>query len=180
MSHPADTSPDLPAEARAAVGEPADAPLGPTRQGIWALAWPTMATMGAGTLVRFTDFSMVGGLGPSALAGVGLGGNFYWLLESLTAIAPTGLAAILARAVGAGDRDEVVASFRQAQLLGALLAVVGGLALLPITIGAIELYGVEPDVVRLGADYLWWRIWGTLPLSIVMVFGAALRAAVCR
>lgn len=177
MSRPADASPDPSAETRAAgVGTPASS-LGVTTQGIWALAWPTMATMGAGTLVRFTDFSMVGGLGPSALAGVGLGGNFYWLLESLTTIAPTGLAAILARAVGAGDHAEVDASFRQAQLLGGLLAIVGGICLLPLTVLAIEIYGVEPDVVRLGSDYLWWRIWGTLPLSIVMVFGAALRAA---
>ena len=79
--------------------------LGVTEQGIGTLAWPTMAAMGAGTIVRFTDFAMVGDLGPEALAAVGVGGQFYWLIESIGAVAPAGLAAILARAVGAGDRS---------------------------------------------------------------------------
>ena len=92
--------------------------LGITEQGVWQLAWPTMAAMGAGTVVRFTDFVMVRDLGPSALAAVGVGGQFYWFIESLGAIAPGGLAAILARAVGAGDRSLADASFRQAHLLG--------------------------------------------------------------
>ncbi len=151
--------------------------LGVTHQGIWSLAWPTMAAMGAGTIVRFTDFAMVGELGPSALAAVGVGGQFYWLLESLAAVAPAGLAAILARAVGAGNRKLANASFRQAQWLGALLSLLGCAALFPLTTQVIGLYGVEEDVVVLGSDYLWWRLWGTLPLSIGMVFGAGLRAA---
>ena len=155
--------------------EPSD--LGVTSKGIWALAWPTMIAMGAGTVVRFTDFAMVGDLGPSALAAVGVGGQFYWLIESLIAIAPGGVTAILARAVGAGDRAGVAASFGQAQLLGALLGILGCLLVFPFTREAIELYGVEPDVVSAGSDYLAWRLWGTLPLSVAMVFGAALRAA---
>ncbi len=120
---------------------------------------------------------MVGSLGPSALAGVGVGGQFYWLLESIGAIAPAGLTAVLARAIGRGDPESADASFHQAQILGAGLALLGSAALLPLTTRAIALYGVEPDVIALGSDYLWWRIWGTLPLSIAMVFGAGLRAA---
>jgi putative MATE family efflux protein len=136
-----------------------------------------MASMGAGTVVRFTDFAMVGSLGPAALAGVGLGGQFTWLLEAVGAIAPAGLAAILARAVGRRDWGLANASFRQAQLLGAFLSLLGCALLIPFTTQLIALFGVEPEVVRYGADYLWWRIWGTLPLSAAIVFGTALRAA---
>ena len=64
----------------------AESPLGVTGQGIWALAWPTIIAMGAGTIVRFTDFAMARGLGPSALGAVGVGGQFYWLIESLAAL----------------------------------------------------------------------------------------------
>jgi putative MATE family efflux protein len=136
-----------------------------------------MASMGAGTVVRFTDFAMVGSLGPAALAGVGIGGQFSWLLESLAAVAPAGLAAILARAVGRGDWVLANAAFRQAQILGTLLSLLGGALLIFFTTEAITLFGVEDDVVRYGSDYLWWRIWGTLPLSVAIVFGTALRAA---
>ena len=164
-------------EATAGATSGAESPMGVTSQGIWSLAWPTMAAMAAATVVRFTDFAMVGSLGPSALAGVGVGGQFYWLLESIGAVAPAGLTAILARAVGRGDQQGADASFHQAQLLGGGLALLSCAILLPFTTQAIALYGVEPDVIRLGSDYLWWRIWGTLPLSIAMVFGAGLRAA---
>lgn len=151
--------------------------VGPTQDGIWALAWPTMVAMGAGTIVRFTDFAMVGDLGPEALAAVGVGGQFYWLIESVGAVAPAGLAAILARAVGAGDARSADHAFRQAQGLGLLLGLFGVAMLFPFTREAIAFYGVAPEVVALGDDYLWWRLWGTLPLSVAMIYGSALRAA---
>jgi MATE family, multidrug efflux pump len=157
--------------------EPRHSPDRIVTDGVWTLAWPTMASMGAGTVVRFTDFAMVGSLGPAALAGVGIGGQFSWLLEAIAMVAPSGLAAILARAVGRGDWDLANASFRQAQLLGALLSLIGCALLIPFTTQAITLFGVEEDVIRFGSDYLWWRIWGTLPLSMAIVFGTALRAA---
>ena len=51
----------------------------PAALGVWELAWPTIVSFGAMTLVRFADFAMVGSLGPDALAAVGLGGQVYWL-----------------------------------------------------------------------------------------------------
>ena len=99
--------------------------FGVTPLGIWGLAWPTMLAMGAGTVVRLTDFAMVGDLGPSATAAIGVGGNFYWLIESLASVPSLGLMAILARAVGAGDRALADASHRQAQLQGVVLALIG-------------------------------------------------------
>ena len=63
---------------------------GVTSRGIWSLAWPTMLSMGTFTIVRMTDFAMVGDLGPEALAAVGVGGQFYWLLESLVSLSSAG------------------------------------------------------------------------------------------
>lgn len=151
--------------------------FGVTPLGIWGLAWPTMLAMGAGTVVRLTDFAMVGDLGPSATAAIGVGGNFYWLIESLASVPSLGLMAILARAVGAGDRALADASHRQAQLQGVVLALIGCALVFPATEWAIGIYGVEPDVVALASDYLWWRLWATVPLAIAMNFGSALRAA---
>ena len=41
----------------------------------------------------------------------------------------------------------------------------------------VEACCVEDDVVGLASGYLWWRLWGTVPLAIAMTFGSALRAA---
>ncbi|MCR9095546.1 MAG: MATE family efflux transporter [bacterium] len=171
------SSPEAPGSdaSRDREGEASD--LGVTPLGIWALAWPTMLAMGSATIVRMTDFAMVRELGPSATAAIGVGGNFYWLIESLASVPSLGLMAIVARAVGAGDRALAGASHRQAHLQGIVLALLGGALVFPATELAIGIYGVESDVVALASDYLWWRLWGTVPLAIAMSFGSALRAA---
>jgi putative MATE family efflux protein len=145
--------------------------------GVWALAWPTIVGFGAQTLVRFADFVMVGGLGPEALAAVGLGGQVYWLVQAVANLVPTGLAAIVARAIGAGDLSRSDAALRQGILLATLLAIATTLVGLPFCELAISIYGVDPGVVAMGSDYVYWMLWGTVPFSLSFVFGAALRAA---
>lgn len=149
----------------------------PVALGVWELAWPTIVSFGAQTLVRFADFAMVGSLGPDALAAVGLGGQVYWLVQAFANLVPTGLAAILARAVGARDAALADAVLRQSILLSTILAAITTLVGLPFTDFAIAIYGVEPAVVALGSDYVYWLLWGTVPFSLGFVFGAALRAA---
>lgn len=149
----------------------------PPSLGVWELAWPTIIAFGAQTMVRFVDFAMVGSLGPSALAAVGLGGQVYWLVQSIAMLVPTGLAAILARAVGARDPGLADAVLRQSLLLATALAVVTTAVGLPFTDQAIRIYGVEQEVVTLGSAYVWWLLWGTLPFALSFVFGAAIRAA---
>lgn len=159
------------------AGADAASEIGVTSKGVWGLAWPTMVVMGCATVVRMTDFAMIRELGPSATAAVGVAGNFYWLIECITQVVAAGLTAILARAVGAGDRLLMDRSFRQSQSLGLLLGVASIAAVAPFTHAAIALYGVESDVVEIGSDYLWWRLWGTLPLFVTVGFATALRAA---
>ena len=145
--------------------------------GVWALAWPTIVGFGAQTLVRFADFVMVGGLGPEALAAVGLGGQVYWLVQAIANLVPTGLAAVVARAIGAGDFSRSDAAFRQAILLSTALAIVTTLVGLPFTEFVIAIYGVEASVVSMGSEYMYWMLWGTVPFSLAFVFGGASRAA---
>src|SRR4029450_9175539 len=71
--------------------------------GVWQLAWPTIISYATHTLVRGSDLIMGGPLGREALAAVGLGGQAFWLVQSIGMLVPTGLTALLARAVGAGD-----------------------------------------------------------------------------
>lgn len=154
-----------------------DAPRPTDTLGVWALAWPTIVGFGAQTFVRFADFVMVGGLGPEALAAVGLGGQVYWLVQAIANLVPTGLAAVIARAVGAGDTARSDAALRQGILLTTAFAGAVTLFGLPFTDFAIAVYGVEPAVVAQGSDYVYWMLWGTIPFSIGFVFATALRAA---
>lgn len=151
--------------------------VAPLSLGVWELAWPTIIAVGAQTMVRFADFAMVGSLGPSALAAVGLGGQVYWLVQSIAMLIPTGLAAVLARAIGAGDSERADKILRQSILGATALALLTTFAGLPFTESLIAMYGVEPAVVEPGAKYVWWLLVGTVPFALSFVFGAAVRAA---
>jgi len=149
----------------------------PQALGVWELAWPTIVSFATQTAVRWADFAMVGSLGTDALAAVGLGGQVYWLVQSVGTLVPTGLVAVLARAIGAGDNDLADATLRQGLLLAMAIGLATTIALLPFCDFAIAIYGVEPAVVAHGSAYVFWLLWGTVPMATSMVFGTALRAA---
>jgi putative MATE family efflux protein len=120
---------------------------------------------------------MVGPLGRDALAAVGLGGQAFWLAQAVGMLVPTGLTALLARAVGAGDLDRADRVLRHALWLAGVVSVLTMLAGFPLADLAIRMYGVEPAVVALGGDYLAWLLLGNLPFALGLVLAAALRAA---
>ena len=145
--------------------------------GVWQLAWPTIISYATHTLVRWADLIMVGPLGREALAAVGLGGQAFWLVQSIGLLVPTGLTALLARAVGAGDYDRADRVMRHAMWLAAMVGALTTLIGLPLASAAIRLYGVEEQVVPLGAGYLVWLLAGNVPFVLTLVINASLRAA---
>jgi len=160
---------ELPATAPSA--RPPAAPLG-----VWSLAWPTIISYATHTLVRWTDLIMVGPLGREALAAVGLGSQAFWLVQSIGLLVPTGLTALLARAVGAGDYDRAARVLRHAILLAIVIGTLTTLIGIPLASSAIRLYGAEPVVVDVGASFLTWLLVGNVPYVLTLVMNAALRA----
>ena len=143
----------------------------PLTLGVWELAWPTILAFLTQTLVRVVSLLMVGSLGQDAVAGVGVANQFFWMVQALGTVAPTGIMALLARAVGARDAKLADAALRQGLWLGLGLGVVATAALLPITRTAIGAYGVSARVTELGGDYLFWATPGMVALTLSLVFG---------
>lgn len=154
-------------------------PLAPSPQalGIWELAWPTIVAGAMQTMVRWVDFKMVGDLGVDAVAGVAAGGHIYWLIQSVVMAVTTGLVALIARAIGAGNARLADSALRQGIVLGTIFGLLSMLAVLPFLDFAIAVYGVERGVVDAGKEYLLWLLLGNIPFTLTFVFGAALRAA---
>jgi Na+-driven multidrug efflux pump len=121
------------------VYEEGGSPPAPSPQalGVFELAWPTMVAFFTQTMVRVVSLFMVGSLGQDAIAGVGVANQFFWMVQALGTVAPTGIIALLARAVGARDVKLADAALRQGLWLGLGLGVVSTAALLPITHAAI-------------------------------------------
>jgi MATE family, multidrug efflux pump len=149
----------------------------PQALGIWELAWPTIVASALQTLVRWADFMMVGDLGVEAVAGVGAAGQIYWMIQTLVMALSTGLVAILARAVGAGNMREADSALRQSILLGTIFGLVSWLAILPVLGPTIGILGVTDEVIAFGSDYLFWLLIGNIPLTLGFIFAAGLRAA---
>ncbi len=161
------------------VYEEGGSPPAPSPQalGVFELAWPTILAFGTQTLVRVVSLLMVGSLGQSAIAGVGVANQFFWLVQAFGTVAPTGIIALLARAVGAGDARLADAALRQGLWLGLGIGVLSTAALLPMSYAAIAAYGVDAQVTAAGGEYLLWATPGMVPLTLSLVFGSALRAA---
>ena len=161
------------------VFEEGGSPPAPSPQalGVWKLAWPTILAFFTQTLVRVVSMVMVASLGQEAVAGVGVANQFFWMMQAIGTVAPTGIMALLARAVGARDDKLADASLRQGLWLGLGLSVLATIAVLPIARSAISAYGVDSRVSALGGEYLFWAAPGMVALTLSLVFGAALRAA---
>lgn len=89
------------------------------------LAWPALAENLLATLVQFIDTAMVGALGATATAAVAVAVNAtpIWLLNGIVTSVGVGGTALVARMIGAKDREGAEAAARQVFLAAVALAV---------------------------------------------------------
>ena len=100
------------------------------------------------------DQIVVGVLGASAVAAVGLSNNISLILTLLYSAIGTGSGALIAQAYGRKDMAEL----SRIAVIGQVAALVlGGLTALPLILfptPILKLIGAQPDVVEMGAGYL--------------------------
>jgi putative MATE family efflux protein len=132
---------------------------------LWSLAWPMTVSSTLMTLGPFLDAIWIGRLGSAPMAGVMMSGTIVMLINSFIFGLYTGLQAIIARSVGAGDDARANHASQQAFVVGAalslFLALVGMFFAEPI----LGLWKLEPDVVAAGATYLRIELIGTFTIS---------------
>lgn len=95
---------------------------------IFHLAWPAIIQEALSTVVTYIDTAMVGALGASASAAVGLTGSVGWLFGSITVAVGIGVLAVCAKSIGANDQDKVQIASQQALIMtlvtGVLLTII--------------------------------------------------------
>ena len=120
----------------------------------WALAWPVIFTFSIESFVGLCDMLMIGRLGPTAVAGVGVGVQVLGAVDTVMFALGTGVLAIVARHVGAGERAEAEETLRQSLGAGAAVAV---LIMLPVIAWApalVAAFRVNDAVVVAGTRFL--------------------------
>jgi len=144
---------------------------------IWALSWPVMLTFALESIVGLVDTLMVGRLGASAVAGVGVGTQIMGGVNVIMIAVITGTVALVARHVGAGEPHEA-----QAVLLQSLYAVglMSCLIAAPVFWWAhdiVRLFGVEPAVLEQGTGFVRIIMFAVPGTSLFYVMASGLRGA---
>ncbi len=115
-----------------------------TTLAVLTLAMPTILEQLMITLVQYVDSAMVGSLGATATAAVGITSTTLWLINGLTGAASIGFSVQVAQHYGAGNIDKMKSIVRQSLscivIFGALLGTIGFVLsfFLPTWLGAEE------------------------------------------
>jgi putative MATE family efflux protein len=142
---------------------------------IFALAIPAFATLVSEPLLLLADSAIIGHLGTSQLAGLGIAANILGILAGLSIFLAYGTTGMVARRLGAGDRAGALAGGVDGMILGVGLGI--GLCvilqlLLPTVIGW---YGVEPVVADAATRYLRIAACGLPSLLLLLASTGVLR-----
>jgi MATE family multidrug resistance protein len=134
-------------------------PARTTMQALVALAWPIAAAMLGETAIGLVDTKLVGALGASALAGVGLASVLMHLNYSMVFGLMRGVKVRTAYAVGQGRAHEGVRYAQAGVAMGVLAGVVVFLLARDAT-WLLEHMGIDPETVPYARDFLAARTFG--------------------
>src|SRR5215510_4375842 len=121
---------------------------------IFLLAVPAFATLVSEPALLLADSAIIGHLGTTQLAGLGIAGNLLGILTGLSIFLAYGTTGTVARRLGAGDLRYALAGGIDQMMLAVLLgAALCGLLqiMLPTVIGW---YQVGPQVAAAAESYL--------------------------
>lgn len=145
------------------------------RRTILDLVWPvtveSLLQMGVG----FVNTAMVGHLSAAAIGAVGLCGRATMVAWAAFQTASTGGTVLVAQSIGAGDREKAKTAAIQAILFGSLSVCV--LAAIYVTAAPwiLGIFRPEPDVLRVGTEYLRILSIGLPAVGLMMSAGAGMR-----
>ena len=150
-----------------------------TRRKILHLAWPAIVENLLHTMVGIVDTAMVGRLGAASLAAAGLGNQISMVGLTVFSALATGSTALVARHIGAKEREKAGDVARQSLVLGLF---VSGAVMITFLLAARGLLGVlfrssDADVLQMASTYV--RIVsGAMILNyFLIVINAILRGA---
>jgi putative MATE family efflux protein len=151
-------------------------PLTLNRQ-LFQLAWPSLVENLLQTMLGFVDLVFVGQLGADAIAGVGLGNQLMFLLQVVFMGLAVGNQALVARAIGAGDKEDAQRIAKQSLVIAVVLSV--GIAVIGMMFSdsIIAVMGATPDVTEIGGSFL--RIVSTfsIVIGVMLIGGGTLRGS---
>ncbi|MBC7234224.1 MAG: MATE family efflux transporter [Chloroflexi bacterium] len=147
------------------------------RKEVLRLGLPAVGERILSLLVNIVNTMLVGHLGASALAAVGLSGTIEMIGTTFFQAVAVGATALIAQAIGAKNRSLAQRVLEQSMLVAVGMGLICTVLLLPFSRGALILLGAEPDTVAMGTRYLPYLAATQIMMSVLTVGNAALRGA---
>ena len=144
---------------------------------IWALAWPVILTLSIESLVGLVDMLMVGRLGATAVAAVGVGVHVMSAVSTTMFAIGTGTLAIVARHIGARENRSAEEVLFQSILAAAVL---GAAVAAPVMLWApavVRACGVDESVVGAASGFVRIVMLGVPADAVFFVVALGLRGA---
>jgi putative MATE family efflux protein len=143
---------------------------------LFTIAWPIALQQFIMSALNFVDVAMIGQLGESSVAGVGLANQISFLFMLTLFGITSGTAIFTAQFWGKKD----IASLRKALGISLSLSIplgllFGGAALL-VPERLLAIYSQDPEVVALGSQYLQRVGWAYLAMSVTFTVASVLRS----
>ncbi len=144
---------------------------------VFLLAVPMILELVMESTFAVVDIYFVGGLGPSAVATVGLTETYLFLLYSIGMGLAMGVTAIVARRIGEKNRDEAARTAVQAIIIALVIAVPFALAGIFFARDLLGLMGADSWALTRGFRYTQWMLGGNAVIMLLFIINAIFRGA---
>lgn len=147
------------------------------RHDIIHLSWPAVVEQLMAQLFSMCDMIMVGGVGPAAIAAIGLVSQPVFLAMAAFMALNVGTTAIIARFIGAREVAEANVAARQSLLIIGAMGVLATILVYVFAKPIVVFMGAEDDAIGYGITYLKMISIGFIPQTIAMSVTAMLRGS---
>lgn len=142
---------------------------------ILRLAVPAFLALVAEPLFLLADSAIVGHLGTSALAGLGVASAVLLTAVNIFVFLAYGTTAVVARRLGAGDQRGAISAGVDGIWLALLLGTLGAVGTALFAAPLVQVFGAGPDVAAEAVTYLRWSALGIPSMLVVLAATGVLR-----
>ncbi len=121
---------------------------------IFSLSWPVILDQTFNTLMQYIDTAMVGSLGAAATASVAVTASTMWLLMGIMYAFGASYAVLIARSIGAQDREKITKGVQQSLLAIVLISILITSLVRGISSHLPLWLGVDQEVAPMSIAYL--------------------------
>jgi putative MATE family efflux protein len=145
--------------------------------GILRLAGPAVLGNLLMSVVGIVDIKIVGSLGANAVAAVTTGHRLFFISMGVLMALTSGTTAMVARAWGAGDREEAGRITRASVIIGLFLSVALALPCIVFADQLVSVFKLDATTLAQAADFVRIISLFNVAFSTTMIIGSAMRAA---